>query len=118
MLQEVIEGLEELENKGIDVELINAPVVKPFDIETVQKSAEKTNLVVTVENHSIKGGIGSIICEQLSLRRPTKVVRLGINDEFGQSGTSDELLEHYGLNSKKIVQKIVEIKNDSIKSSN
>ena len=70
-LQEVIEAVDELAKQGIDAEVINAPVVKPFDINTVLKSAEKTNLVVTVENHSIRGGIGSIICEQLSSIRPT-----------------------------------------------
>lgn len=110
-LQEVVEAVEELAKQGIDAEVINAPVVKPFDINTVLKSAEKTNLVVTVENHSIRGGIGSIVCEQLSSIRPTKVVRLGTDDEFGQSGTSNQLLDCYGLSSKKIVEKIVEIKN-------
>ena len=110
-LQEVVEAVEELAKQGIDAEVINAPVVKPFDIDTVLKSAEKTNLVVTVENHSIRGGIGSIVCEQLSSIRPTKVVRLGTDDEFGQSGTSNQLLDCYGLSSKKIVEKIIEIKN-------
>lgn len=110
-LQEVVEAVEELAKQGIDAEVINAPVVKPFDIDTVLKSAEKTNLVVTVENHSIRGGIGSIVCEQLSSIRPTKVVRLGTDDEFGQSGTSNQLLDYYGLSSKKIVEKIIEIKN-------
>lgn len=110
-LQEVVEAVGELAKQGIDAEVINAPVVKPFDINTVLKSAEKTNLVVTVENHSIRGGIGSIICEQLSSIRPTRVIRLGTDDEFGQSGTSNQLLDCYGLCSKKIVEKIIEIKN-------
>lgn len=118
MLPEVVEAVNELSKIGIDAELIHAPVVKPFDIETVLNSANKTNLVVSIENHSIRGGIGSIICEQLSALKPVKVIRLGVDDEFGQSGTSDKLLEAYGLNSKKIVEKIVEIKNDTIKSSN
>lgn len=108
-LQECIEAVTELEKQGIDVELINAPVVKPFDIDTVLKSAEKTNLVVTVENHSIRGGLGSIVCEQLSQKHPTKVIRLGVDDEFGQSGTAEELLEYYGLSSEKITKKITEI---------
>lgn len=109
-LQEVVEAAELLANRGIDVEVINAPVVKPFDIDTVLKSAKKTNLVITIENHSIKGGIGSTVCEELSSLRPTKVVRLGIDNEFGQSGTSNQLLDCYGLSSKKIVEKIIEIK--------
>ena len=118
MLQEVVEASEELEKRGIDVEIVNAPVVKPFDIETVMNSAAKTNLVVTVENHSIRGGIGSIICEQLSEKMPCKVVRLGVDDSFGQSGTSDKLLDYYGLSSNKLVEKITEIRNDSIKGCN
>ncbi len=118
MLQEIVEAAGELEKRGIDVEIINTPVVKPFDIETVMKSAAKTKLVVTVENHSIRGGIGSIICEQLSEKMPCKVVRLGVDDSFGQSGTSNELLDFYGLSSNKLVEKIIEIKNDSIKGSN
>ena len=72
-------------------------------------SAQKTGLVVTIENHSIRGGIGSIVCEQLSESMPTRVVRLGVDDEFGQSGTSDELLDFYGLSSSKIVDKVIEI---------
>jgi len=118
MLQEVIEASQILKEQGVDVEVIHAPVVKPFDIETVLKSAEKTNLVVTVENHMTTGGIGSIICEQLSQIIPTKVIRLGVDDSFGQSGTSEKLLDFYGLNASKLVSKIIEIKNDSIKSSN
>ena len=108
-LQETVEAVNELEKQGVDVELINAPVVKPFDIDTVLKSAQKTKLVVTIENHSVKGGIGSIVCEQLSEISPTKVIRIGTNDEFGQSGTSDELLDYYGLSSKKIVERVLEI---------
>jgi len=118
MLQEVIGALQAIEGAGISAEIINAPVVKPFDIDTVINSARKTNLVITVENHSIKGGIGSIICEKLSGVMPTRVIRLGIDNEFGQSGTPNKLLEHYGLDSKGIAEKIIEIKNDSIKSSN
>ena len=109
-LQEAVEAVSKLSDLGIDVELINAPVVKPFDFDTILKSAQKTNLVVTVENHSIRGGIGSIICEHLSTEYPTRVVRLGVDDEFGQSGTSNELLDCYGLSSDKIVKKIIEIK--------
>lgn len=109
-LQEAVEAVSKLSCLGIDVELINAPVVKPFDFDTILKSAKKTNLVVAVENHSIRGGIGSIVCERLSAEYPTRVVRLGVNDEFGQSGTSNELLDCYGLSSDKIVKQVVEIK--------
>ena len=108
-LQECIEASEELRTQGIDVELLHIPFVKPFDTETVLKSAQKTGLVITVENHSIKGGLGSAVCELLSEKHPTKVIRLGVNDEFGMSGTASELMAHFGLNAKSIVKRIVEI---------
>lgn len=108
-LQECIKALQLLQKEGIDAELIHVPFVKPFDKDTVIKSAGKTKFVVTVENHSIKGGIGSAVCEALSESAPTKVVRLGVNDCFGMSGTAGELMAHFGLDSKGIASKIVEI---------
>lgn len=116
-LQECIEAAEELKKQGIDAELIHVPFVKPFDKAAVIASANKTGLVVTVENHSIRGGIGSIVAETLSEKLPTKVVRIGIDDQFGMSGKAEELMAHYGLDSKSLVKRIVEIKNDTIKSS-
>ena len=117
-LQESLIAVEELAQKGIEVELLHIPFVKPFDKESVIKSAKKTNLVVTIENHSIKGGLGSAVCETLSEVYPTKVVRMGVDDEFGMSGTAKELMAHFKLDAKSIVERIVEIKNDTIKSSN
>ncbi|MCD8377261.1 MAG: transketolase family protein [Candidatus Gastranaerophilales bacterium] len=117
-LQECIEAVNILADMGISAELLHMPFVKPFDGEGVLKSAKKTGLVVTVENHSIKGGLGSAVCEYLSENYPVKVIRLGVNDQFGTSGTANELLAYFGLNSESIVRKIVEIKNDTIKSCN
>lgn len=117
-LQECIEAVEELEKQGISAELIHMPFVKPFDGNAVIESAKKTKLVLTVENHSIKGALGSAVCELLSEQLPTSVVRLGVNDQFGMSGTAAELMDYFGLNAKGIVKKVVEIKNDTIKSSN
>ena len=117
-LQESLIAVEELAKKGIDVELLHIPFVKPFDKDAVIKSAKKTGLVVTIENHSIKGGLGSAVCETLSEVYPTKVVRMGVGDEFGMSGTAKELMAHFKLDAKSIVERIVEIKNDTIKSSN
>ena len=108
-LQECIDAVNSLTTYGIDAELIHIPFVKPFDKESVIKSAKKTGLVVSVENHSVKGGLGSAACEVLSENCPTKVVRLGVRDEFGMSGTADELIAHFGLDSKSIEKKIVEI---------
>lgn len=105
-LVETIDCAKILEDKGINAEIINVPVVKPLDGETILKSARKTNRVITIENHSIIGGLGSAVCELLSENYPTKVTRIGTNDEFGQSGTAKELMAFYGLNAEKLAEKI------------
>ena len=105
-LVETIDCAKILSEKGIDAEIINVPVVKPLDNETIINSAKKTNRVITIENHSIIGGLGSAVCELLSEKYPTKVTRIGTNDEFGQSGTAKELMAFYGLNAEKLAQKI------------
>ncbi len=110
-LAECIESVNDLRDKGITAELLHVPFVKPFDKDSVIDSAKKTGLVLTVENHSIKGGLGSAVCETLSESYPTKVIRIGTNDCFGMSGTADELLAHFGLDSKGITKKVLEIIN-------
>lgn len=105
-LAEVIECANILEEKGIDAQIISMPVVKPLDNDTILKEAKKTNFVVTVENHSIIGGLGSAVCEVLSENMPTPVYRIGTNDEFGQSGEQRQLMDFYGLTSEKLAQKI------------
>lgn len=106
VLAEAYKAAEILSAKGIDAEVISAPVIKPFDTETIINSAKKTGFVVTVENHSINGGLGSAVCETLGEKYPTRVLRIGMNDEFGQSGTPKELLKHYGLDAESIAEKI------------
>ncbi|MDD3436127.1 MAG: transketolase family protein [Candidatus Gastranaerophilales bacterium] len=105
-LAEVIECAELLEKSGIEAQIIHMPVVKPLDSDTILSEAKKTNFVVTVENHSIIGGLGSAICEVLSENSPALVYRIGINDEFGQSGEQRELMEFYGLTAERLAQKI------------
>ncbi len=105
-LAEALLAAENLKNDGISVEVINATVVKPLDWQTIVDSAKKTNLVITVENHSIIGGLGSAVCEALSEKYPVKVVRIGINDEFGQSGNADALMEYYGLDANGLTKRI------------
>ncbi len=109
ILSEVIKAGEILREKGVKAEIINVPVIKPLDCGTILKSAAKTKFVVTVENHSINGGLGSAVCEVLSENNPQKVVRIGVNDCFGQSGTPDELLKYYGLDAKSIANKVIEL---------
>lgn len=105
-LAEVLLAAEELKNEDISLEVINVPVVKPLDFQTVIESVKKTKFAITVENHSIIGGLGSAICETLADKCPSKVYRVGIHDEFGQSGKSDELVEYYGLDSKTLAKRI------------
>ena len=105
-LIECLDAADMLQKNGIDAEIINMPVIKPFDGNTVINSAKKTNRVITVENHSIIGGLGSAACEVLSENYPVKVTRIGTNDVFGQSGSAKELMAFYGLNAEKLAQKI------------
>ncbi len=106
-LAEAVDCVALLKEQNISAELIHMPVIKPVDSESIVKSAQKTNKVVTIDNHSIIGGIGSAVCEVLSENYPTKVLRIGTNDEFGQSGEQRKLMEHYGLTGEKLAQKIV-----------
>lgn len=105
-LAEVIECAEILEKSNINAQIIHLPVVKPLDNDIILGGARKTGFVVTVENHSIIGGLGSAVCEVLSENLPTPVYRIGINDEFGQSGEQRELMKFYGLTSEKLAEKI------------
>ena len=105
-LVEALDCAQLLENDGISAEIIHMPVVKPVDAQTLVKSAKKTNHVITIENHSIIGGLGSAVCETLCENYPVKVKRIGINDQFGQSGEQRELMNFYGLTGEKLAQTI------------
>ena len=110
VLSEVIKAAKELENHGINAEVIHIPVIKPLDKNTVIKSVEKTKLAVTIENHSVIGGLGSAVCECLSEFSPQRVYRIGINDTFTQSGTPNDLLKQYGLDAASISKRVIELK--------
>lgn len=101
-LAEVIEAAEILKTQGYSIQIIHVPVVKPLDGATIIEHVKKTKFVMTVENHSIIGGLGSAICELLSEYYPVPVHRIGVNDTFGQSGKWEQLLEYYGLSSEKL----------------
>ena len=105
-LAEAIIASQELKKEGISVRVINVPVIKPLDVTTVIDCAKTCKFIITVENHSTIGGLGSAVCEVVCNRYPTKVYRIGIHDEFGQSGKSDELVEYYGLDSQALVKRI------------
>ena len=103
MVSEAIEAAKNLEEKGISAEVINIHTIKPIDRELIVESAKKTGKIVTVEEHSIIGGLGSAVCEVLSEECPVPVKRIGVNDEFGCSGPAVELLKRFGLCADNIV---------------
>ncbi|MEI8377341.1 MAG: transketolase family protein [bacterium] len=107
-LIEAIKAADILSEQSISAEVVSVPVIKPFDCDTIIKSAKKTNQVVTLENHSIIGGLGGAVCECLSENYPVKVKRIGTNDVFGQSGHYKELMAEYELTAEKVAPKIVE----------
>jgi len=109
MVSAALEAAERLAGRGIAAEVINASTIKPLDAETIVASARKTGAVVTAEEHQIVGGLGSSVCEILSEQQPTRVVRVGIDDRFGQSGSAEALLSHYGLDADGIVAAVNQI---------
>lgn len=106
MVGAAIEAGRLLEEQGVSARVINIHTIKPLDKEIVLKAAKETGLLVTVEEHNVIGGFGSAVSELLSEEYPTKVVKIGVNDVFGQSGPAVELLEHYGLTAEHIVDTV------------
>ena len=100
-----LEAAKLLENEGISAEVIDIHTIKPIDKELIISSAMKTGSVITTEEHSIIGGLGSAVCEALSESCPTPVVRVGIEDTFGKSGKGAELLGMFGLSPENFVSK-------------
>lgn len=97
---------EMLEKDGISAKVINIHTIKPLDEELIIAAAKETGKVVTVEEHSVIGGLGSAVCDCLSENHPTKVLRIGINDVFGESGSAAALVEKYGLDGKGVYEKV------------
>ncbi len=101
-----LEAAEKLAADGIDAKVINIHTIKPLDEELVVAAAKATGKVVTVEEHSVIGGLGSAVCDVLSEKAPTKVLKIGINDTFGESGPAVELVKKYGLDTDSIYEKV------------
>lgn len=106
-VSEAIKAMEILKAKGINVRVIDVHTIKPIDKEMIVKCAKETKRIITVEDHSVIGGLGSSVCEVLSEEYPTKVERMGIMDTFGQSGNGEELLAYYKIDSNAIVEKML-----------
>ena len=95
-------AIDKLYKDGIDVEIVHVPTIKPLDSETILTSLKKTKACLTVEEGQINGGLGGAISELASENFPVPILRIGINDRFGESGTPDELIKHFGLDSEHI----------------
>lgn len=105
-VSECLAATDKLAADGIDAKVINIHTIKPLDEELVVKAAQETGKVVTVEEHSVIGGLGSAVCDVLSEKCPTKVMKIGINDTFGESGPAVELVKKYGLDADSIYDKV------------
>ncbi|BBF45057.1 transketolase, C-terminal section [Lachnospiraceae bacterium KM106-2] len=105
-VSETLAAADLLAKDGIDAKVVNIHTIKPLDEELVVASAKETGKVVTVEEHSIIGGLGSAVCDVLAEQCPTKVMRIGINDVFGESGPAVQLVKKYGLDSESIYNRV------------
>lgn len=101
-----LEAAEKLAEDGIDAKVINIHTIKPLDEELIIEAAKQTGKVVTVEEHSVIGGLGSAVCDCLSEKAPVRVMKIGINDVFGESGPAVALLHKYGLDAEGIYSKV------------
>jgi transketolase len=104
MVVEALSAAEALAADGISAEVVDVFSVKPLDEATLLASARKTGAVVTAEEHSVIGGLGSAVAELLAELEPMPVVRVGVRDSFGTSGEPDELLSHYGLTAQHVAE--------------
>jgi len=101
---EALKAKELLAEKGINVRVVDIHTIKPIDKDAIVRCAKETKKIITVEDHSVIGGLGSAICEVLAEEYPTKVIRLGVNDTFGKSGNAVELMKYFGIDSEAIVK--------------
>ncbi len=104
-VSEALKAKEMLKEKGIDIRVIDVHTIKPLDEEMILKCAKETKRLISIEDHSILGGMGSAISEVLTEKYPTKLERMGINDKFGKSGKAEELLKYFGIDAEAIISK-------------
>ncbi|HPD18175.1 MAG TPA: transketolase C-terminal domain-containing protein, partial [Candidatus Goldiibacteriota bacterium] len=109
MLFKILEVHDKLKERGISAEVIHMPTIKPLDKETLIKSVSKTGKVITVEEHSIIGGLGSAVAEAISENYPCCLVRTGIQDLFAESGEPEDLFKKYGLSVDTITEKVIQL---------
>ena len=104
---EALKAQEKLKEQGIDIRVIDMYTIKPIDKDIIIKAAKETNKIITIEDHSIIGGLGTAVCEVLSEEYPCKVIRMGIKDTFGKSGNAEKLMEYFKITKNNIVKEIL-----------
>ena len=109
MVQESLEAAKQLAEQGTKIRVLNFSTIKPLDEDLVLQAAKETHWIITAEEHSVIGGLGSAVSEFLSENQPTKVIKIGVQDQFGQSGNPELLKEHYGLTAKNIINKVKQL---------
>lgn len=109
LLYKALQAAKELQEKGIETEVMNLATIKPLDEKAVIALANRTGKIVTVEEHQIRGGMGSAVAECLAQHKPVPMRFVGVDDKFGQSGTPEELIEHYGMGTKSIIKAVKEL---------
>ncbi|NLC87581.1 MAG: transketolase family protein [Clostridiaceae bacterium] len=107
VVAEAIKAQQELKQQGIKVRVLDIHTIKPIDTEAIIRAAKETKKIVTIEDHNIIGGLGSSVCEVLAENYPTKVIRMGINDVFGKSGTAEELMKYFKITAEDIIKQII-----------
>lgn len=108
-VSEAVQAMRELKEKNINIRVVDIHTIKPIDRELIIKSAKETKRIITVEDHSIIGGLGSAVCEVLAEEYPVKVTRMGIKDTFGRSGKAESLMKYYQIDKEAIK---VEVENN------
>lgn len=106
-VSEALKAQELLKERGFDVRVVDIHTIKPIDRELIVKCAKETDKIITVEDHSIIGGLGTAVCEVLAEEYPTKVIRLGIPDCFGKSGKAADLMKYFRIDAQAICQLVV-----------
>ena len=109
LLHKALEAAKKLETKKISVEVVNLSTIKPLDEGAILELAKKCGRIVTVEEHQVAGGMGSAVAEYLAQHYPVPMEFIGVRDQFGQSGTPEELIEHHGMGTKDIMKAVEKI---------
>ena len=107
VVSEALKAQEILASEGIDIRVVDVHTIKPIDREIIVKCAKETKKIITIEDHSIIGGLGSSVCEVLAEEYPCKVIRMGVKDKFGKSGKAEELLKYFELTADDIIKNII-----------